>query len=131
MSGVFIPGAVVGAPRVILVAEGAAAGLAGAWLFAQTGQSWWLFAALFFAPDLAFAAYLAGPRAGAAAYNAVHSTLGPLLLAAAGWWAGSNLVLGLAGIWLAHVGFDRTLGYGLKYPTAFQDTHLGRIGRNS
>jgi hypothetical protein len=33
-------------------------------------------------------------------------------------------------IWIAHIGFDRALGYGLKYPTGFGDTHLGRIGRN-
>ncbi|MBX3529861.1 MAG: DUF4260 domain-containing protein [Rhizobiaceae bacterium] len=125
------PGAAVGAPRLILRAEGAAAAAAGLWLFMQGGQSWWLFAILLFAPDLAFAAYLAGARAGAVAYNIVHSTLGPLLLAAAAWWFGSDLALALAGIWLTHVGMDRALGYGLKYPTAFQDTHLGRIGRDS
>jgi hypothetical protein len=27
-------------------------------------------------------------------------------------------------IWTAHIGFDRMLGYGLKYPTRFKDTHL-------
>ena len=32
-------------------------------------------------------------------------------------------------IWLAHVGIDRALGFGLKYASAFGDTHLGRIGR--
>ena len=32
-------------------------------------------------------------------------------------------------IWAAHIGFDRALGYGLKYPTSFGETHLGRIGR--
>jgi hypothetical protein len=36
-----------------------------------------------------------------------------------------------ATIWVAHIGFDRMLGYGLKYPTAFSDTHLGRIGRRA
>jgi hypothetical protein len=30
-------------------------------------------------------------------------------------------------IWLAHVGADRLLGYGLKYPTGFRDTHLQRV----
>jgi hypothetical protein len=124
-------GAVVGAPRLILRGEGAAAAVAGIWLFMQGGQSWWLFAILLLAPDLAFAAYAAGARVGAVAYNAVHSTLGPLLLAAAAWWGGSDLALALAGIWLTHVGMDRALGYGLKYSSAFHDTHLGRIGRNS
>jgi hypothetical protein len=31
-------------------------------------------------------------------------------------------------IWIGHIGFDRVLGYGLKYPTAFRDTHLGQLG---
>jgi hypothetical protein len=31
-------------------------------------------------------------------------------------------------IWLAHIGFDRALGYGLKYKAGFGFTHLGRIG---
>ena len=35
----------------------------------------------------------------------------------------------MALIWAAHIGFDRMLGYGLKYPTGFGDTHLGAIGR--
>jgi hypothetical protein len=30
---------------------------------------------------------------------------------------------------LAHVGMDRAVGYGLKYPTAFGRTHLGVVGR--
>jgi hypothetical protein len=28
---------------------------------------------------------------------------------------------------VAHVGMDRAVGYGLKYPTHFKDTHLQRI----
>jgi hypothetical protein len=36
-----------------------------------------------------------------------------------------------ASILIAHVGMDRALGYGLKLPSAFQDTHLGRIGRKA
>jgi hypothetical protein len=33
----------------------------------------------------------------------------------------------IALIWLAHLGLDRMLGYGLKYPTEFNDTHLQRL----
>jgi hypothetical protein len=32
-------------------------------------------------------------------------------------------------IWASHIAFDRLVGYGLKYPTQFGDTHLGAIGR--
>jgi hypothetical protein len=122
------PPGVQGMPRLILRAEGAALAAASAYAYAATGASWWLFAILFLVPDLSFAAYLAGPRAGAVAYNTVHATIGPLALGVAALALASPLYLALALIWAAHVGFDRALGYGLKYPTAFTDTHLGRIG---
>ena len=34
-------------------------------------------------------------------------------------------------IWIAHIGLDRALGYGLKYATGFGDTHLGHIGHSA
>jgi hypothetical protein len=113
--------------RAWLRVEGLAAFAACAYLYARGGHSWGLFALLFLAPDLSFAAYLAGPRVGSVAYNALHSYVGPLALAVASVATGRPAVLAL--IWAAHVGFDRALGYGLKYPSAFTDTHLGRIGR--
>jgi len=122
-------GFVTGAPRTILRAEGLAALAVSLALFAHVGGSWGMFAALFLAPDLAMLGYLAGPTLGAAAYNAAHSYVGPALLAGAAMLAGADLVLALALVWTAHIGFDRALGYGLKHPTAFGDTHLGRAGR--
>ncbi len=97
--------------------------------FALTGGDWKLFAILFLVPDLSFLAFLFGPRAGAAAYNAMHSTTGPLALGLAAVLIAQPFAVAIALIWLAHVGFDRALGYGLKYATGFADTHLGRIGR--
>jgi hypothetical protein len=98
-------------------------------LHAVWGGSWWVFAILFFAPDLSFLAYLAGPRFGAIVYNAVHSTIAPMALMAAGFGMAAPLVFSIAVIWLAHIGLDRALGYGLKYTAGFGFTHLGRIGR--
>ncbi len=124
-----IDGAVHGSVRVWLRLEGLLAFLLATYVYANAGGSWLPFAVLFFAPDVSVAAYLAGPRIGAAVYNAAHSYVGPLTFAAAlSTTAGTGLPLVL--IWGAHVGFDRALGYGLKYPTAFRDTHLGRIGRD-
>jgi Domain of unknown function (DUF4260) len=120
---------VAGGLRLILQFEGAALLCAAFFAFWRLDGGWLLFALLFFTPDLSFAAYLAGPRAGALAYNALHSTLGPLTLAAAGYALAAPTAVLVALIWLGHVGFDRMLGYGLKYATAFADTHLGRIGR--
>jgi hypothetical protein len=122
-------GSVHGSVRGWLRLEGVAAFLAATYLYANTSGSWLLFAMLFFVPDISFAAYFAGSRIGAAIYNAAHSYVGPLTLAGALFSSGTELTAAL--IWGAHVGFDRALGYGLKYPTAFRDTHLGQIGSRS
>ena len=116
-------------PRLLLRLEGLALFILATWAFTFTGTSWWLYGILFFSPDLSFAGYLSGPRLGAMVYNALHSTLGPALLAGLGLFLDHSMLLGIAAIWAAHIGFDRMLGYGLKYATAFNDTHLGRIGR--
>lgn len=121
--------AVVGVPRLILRLEGAALLLGAAFFYWRLGGSWLFFAVLFLAPDLSFFAYLVSPRAGAIVYNAAHATLGPLFLLVLAAWLGYAIGEDIALIWLAHVGFDRALGYGLKYASAFADTHLGRIGR--
>ncbi|WP_158818148.1 DUF4260 domain-containing protein [Methylocapsa sp. S129] len=123
-------GAVAGVPKLILKLEGAALLIGAAFFYARFEGSWLWFAVLFLAPDLSFIAYPVSTRAGAIAYNAVHSTLGPLALIALAAWLGWDLGERLALIWLAHVGADRALGYGLKYATAFNDTHLGRIGKS-
>jgi hypothetical protein len=120
-------GAVHGSVRLWLRLEGLVVLVLAVYLYARGGHSWVVFAALFFVPDISFAAYLAGPRIGAAVYNVAHSYVGPWLVGLALFATGATLMWAL--IWGAHVGFDRALGYGLKYPTAFRDTHLGRIGR--
>ena len=68
-----------------------------------------------------------GPKAGAVSYNMVHSYIFAAGLAALGLvWP---LLLPVACIWAAHIGIDRALGYGLKSVSAFNETHLGPIGR--
>lgn len=110
-------------------AEGLAALVAGIAGWLALGGEWPWLVVLILSPDLSMLGYLRGTHAGAITYNLAHN------------WATAGLVLGiglvfaappvaLAGtILVAHTGFDRILGYGLKYPTSFQDTHLGRIGR--
>jgi hypothetical protein len=116
-------GATTGLPKVILQAEGAALLGVATLAYAQTGAGWGMFALLFLLPDVAMLGYLHGPRSGAAIYNMGHSTIGPLALCLLGWVA-SPMALALGLIWLAHVGFDRLAGYGLKYGDAFTHTHL-------
>lgn len=121
------PGAVVDGPRSLLRAEDLAMFGAALFAYAQLGAGWGLFFALFLLPDLSLLGYLAGPRVGAVTYNAAHSYCAPALLAALG--LAVPAVLPWAAIWIAHIGLDRVLGYGLKYSTAFGDTHLGRVGQ--
>jgi len=123
------PGAARGSVRLLLRLEGLVLAAGAVAFYAHQGGSWWLFAALFLAPDISFAGYLRGPQFGALIYNAVHSTLAPAALLAVGLAAGQPLLTDLAIIWLAHIGVDRVAGYGLKYADGFGFTHLGRIGR--
>lgn len=115
-------------PLALLRLEGLVLLLAAVVLYALQNASWWLFALLLFAPDLGMLGYLLGKRVGAATYNLVHITVLPLILALVGILTESQLPVSVALIWLAHIGLDRAVGYGLKRPTDFQDTHLGNIG---
>ena len=123
------PGAATGGVAVLLRLEGLAVFAAALAAYSQIGASPLEFAALFLLPDLAIAAYLAGPRLGACVYNLAHAYLAPLALGAAGVALGSPAAAPIALVWIAHIGFDRALGFGLKYATGFGDSHLGRIGR--
>jgi hypothetical protein len=122
-------GEVTGSVRRVLRLEGACLLLAAVFAYSRFGIGWGLFALLFFAPDIAFAAYWAGPRIGAIVYNALHSTVGPIALAMAASMPHARIPPALAILWLAHIGFDRALGYGLKYADGFVFTHLGNIGK--
>jgi len=128
-AGAGVPGAVTGGVRTLLRLEGLALLIGMTLLYYVWDGSWWVYALLFFVPDLSFAAYLAGARPGALIYNAAHSYLAPMAMMTTGFATASPLVLSIAMIWLAHIGFDRALGYGLKYETGFGFTHLGKIGK--
>jgi hypothetical protein len=116
------------APPVLwwLRIEGFAIAALAAVLYARTGASWWLFAALWLVPDLSMIGYLAGARWGASCYNAIHSYLLPMALTIAVLLLHRAALLPFALIWFNHIGVDRLLGYGLKYPTGFGFTHLSR-----
>ena len=122
-------GSVTGNVRLLLRLEGLCLLAVSLLAYAKFGDSWGVFALLFLAPDLSFLGYLAGPRAGAASYNIAHSLIGALIALAAGVLLSAPLAVTVGLIWLAHIGFDRALGYGLKYSSGFGITHLGLIGR--
>jgi hypothetical protein len=120
---------VTGGVKILLRLEGIFLFAGMVLLYHAWGASWLVFALLFLVPDLSFLAYLAGPRTGAIIYNAAHSHVGPVALMMAGFALGSPHTLSIAVIWLAHLGVDRAVGYGLKYSAGFAFTHLGQIGR--
>jgi hypothetical protein len=123
------PGFVTGAPKWLLRAEGLALLLVAVAGYRFLLGGWGAFAACFFLPDLSLLGYFSGARVGAVVYNVGHSLLGPTVVGALAVLLGST-GLGLAAlIWVAHIGFDRFAGYGLKYDRSFFDTHLGRVGR--
>lgn len=116
-------------PTILLRLEGIAVFVAALTTYYLLEGSLWLLALLAFAPDLAMVGYLAGARTGSAVYNAAHTYVAPLTLAAVGLWIATPLLVLGGLVWTAHIGADRALGYGLKYPSGFSDTHL--TARNS
>jgi hypothetical protein len=122
-------GAVTGMPRALLRAEGAAAFVAGVALYLHIGgQLLWLIPLLLLV-DVSMVGYVAGPRPGAVLYDVAHNWAVGLAVLAVAWWSAAPAVALAGAILVAHTGMDRSAGYGLKYPTAFADTHLGWLGR--
>ncbi len=118
-----------GSVRLWLRAEGLAAGIAGVLVYSWLGGQWLPLVVLLFVPDISMVGYLRDARLGAQLYNLAHNWAVVLLVLGLGFLTGQTW-LSLAGsILVAHVGVDRVAGYGLKYPTSFAETHLGRIGR--
>lgn len=115
-------------PNTFLRAEGLAVFGAAVGAYLWLDGPLWLFALLILAPDLSMLGYLGGSRVGSIVYNTVHAYVGPLALVGFATWQGveTGMLVGL--VWLAHIGADRTMGYGLKLPSGFKQTHLGPIG---
>ena len=122
-------GIVSGLPQALLRLESLGVLVAASAAYAWQGSSWWLFAVLFFVPDLSMVGYIAGPRAGSATYNIAHWYVIPLACIVWGITRQSTPVLDAGLVWAAHIGLDRSLGYGLKYAEGFGVTHLGRVGK--
>lgn len=126
-----IPDCTTGYVRLLLRLEGLAVLVAALFAYSRWGLGWGTFALYFLVPDVSFLGYLGGPKVGAAAYNLAHSYAGAIICLLAGLLLPAPAALGAGLIWCAHIGFDRALGYGLKYGQGFGYTHLGRIGKHA
>jgi len=122
-------GAVAGMPRLLLRAEGVAALAAGVGVYLHLGGALIWLVPLLLAVDVSMVGYVGGPRPGALVYNLAHNWAIGIGVLAVAWWLGAPAIGLVGAILVAHTGMDRVAGYGLKYPTAFKDTHLGRLGR--
>lgn len=124
-------GSVTGSVRLLLRLEGLCVLIAALFAYSRWGLGWGAFALYFLVPDVSFLGYLAGAGIGAFAYNLAHSYLGAIACLIAGLLLSAPVTLAAGIIWCAHIGFDRALGYGLKYGQGFGYTHLGCIGKYS
>ena len=113
--------------KVLLHLEGLAVLGASIYFYAFFDYSWILFMVLLFAPDLSMIGYLFNAKVGSVTYNLFHTYSVPLGTVVLGLFLSYELVVAIGLIWSAHIGLDRLLGYGLKYPTHFKDTHLNRV----
>jgi hypothetical protein len=122
-------GVVIGTPRRLLRVEGAVLFVGALIAYSTTDRAWWIVPLTLLVPDVTMIGYVGGTRLGAYLYNLGHSTPLPAAVVAVGWWQDKSLIVALGLVWLAHIGLDRLMGYGLKYGDHFQHTHLGRLGK--
>jgi hypothetical protein len=113
--------------RALLRVEGLAVFGLSVCIYAAMGDRWLWFVLLFLAPDLSMLGYLGNPRVGSICYNLVHTYAAPITLLGIGQWAHFPVLIAAGLILAAHIGLDRFLGFGLKYPTRFKDTHIQRV----
>lgn len=113
--------------RILLQAEGFILFATAVTAYAYLAGNGWMFAALLLVPDVSMLGYLRNSVWGSVIYNLAHLVLLPCVLLGLGLIGESPITAQIALIWLAHIGMDRTIGYGLKYPTGFKDTHLQRV----
>ena len=121
-------GYVTGNVRWLLRLEGVAIFVFALMAYNFLGFTWGFFVLVFLLPDVFLLVYFYSPKAGAIAYNISHSYVFPLMLFAYGFFVSSSDADRLALIWIAHIGFDRALGFGLKYARGFRYTHFGKLG---
>lgn len=122
-------GETTGAVRILLRLEGFCVLVAACVAYSKFSLGWSTFAIYFLVPDISLFGYFGGAKVGAISYNSAHSYLGAIASLVIGFTVPSPALQCAGLIWCAHIGFDRELGYGLKYPEGFGFTHLGRIGR--
>ena len=111
--------------RQILRVEGLACLVLSCVIYQALDFHWGQFALWFFLPDIGILAYvLVSERLGMFVYNLTHSSIGASMVGVVGVLLHEPLCWQIGLIWFTHIGFNRALGYGLKFPLGFRVTHL-------
>ncbi|MBM7571928.1 DUF4260 domain-containing protein [Aquibacillus albus] len=113
--------------KILLHIEGFAVLVLSVYFYGQSQFSWLLFFILLFAPDISMIGYLLNNKVGAIIYNLFHTYSLSISVVICGLIVPNETLLAIGLIWSAHIGMDRMIGYGLKYPTEFKATHLNRV----
>jgi len=113
--------------KLLLRVEGVAILIISVYFYSYLHYSWLVFIILLFVPDLAALGYLKNVKIGSIVYNLFHTYTIPTGILLFSLFFDHEISLMLALIWISHIGMDRIFGYGLKYSTTFQDTHLNRV----
>jgi positive regulator of sigma E activity len=92
--------------------------------------SFWLWAILFFSPDIGMLGYVVNTKIGAVSYNLFHHKGIAIALAVVGYYLQNDLMIAISILLFSHASFDRIMGYGLKYQDSFKNTHLGSLEKN-
>ncbi len=98
-------------------------------LFSQLNYTWWWFPALLLTPDIGAIGYLINTKVGAIIYNLFHNKTIAIAIGLWGFYFDNSVLILIGVILFSYAAFDRILGYGLKYPDSFKNTHLGKIGK--
>lgn len=113
--------------KILLHLEGLAVLSLSLYFYSLNEFSWILFIGLLFVPDISMVGYLFNTKIGSVVYNTFHTYSLPISAVILGVYLSIDIVISIGLIWSAHIGLDRMIGYGLKYPTHFKDTHLNRV----
>ncbi|MDX1462342.1 MAG: DUF4260 domain-containing protein [Marinirhabdus sp.] len=96
--------------------------------FSTLPFAWWWFLVLLLTPDIGMLGYLVNNKVGAFTYNMFHHRAVAVAFIIFGYFYANEIILLIGVMLFSHIAFDRMFGYGLKYPSGFKDTHLGKIG---
>lgn len=103
----------------------------GVFAFNQLDFAWWWFLVLILMPDIGMIGYLINSKIGALSYNLFHHKGLAILIYFLGIYFANDVAQVVGIILFSHSALDRVFGYGLKYQSSFNDTHLGPLKNDS